>query len=199
MNTWKSIVGFFIIVTLILTVNSGSGIPYSNEIIKEDSPFKQNDLNNEGLQVKPHYQFVGAEKCASVCHNNEKMGFQYNVWKTSLHSGAFNILISKKGEKYAKKAGIKENPQESSACLRCHITGGELDSSYFTANYRREDGITCEACHKQIADGKTYLTREVDCLKCHNDSGHKMHKFKFREMSLKIAHPRPPKKSPEKP
>lgn len=148
-------------------------------------------------QEKNKYQFVGAEKCASVCHNNEKMGYQYNSWNSSPHKDAFNILVSKKGKKFAKKAHLSENPQESRVCLKCHVTGGELDSSYFAATYKKEDGVNCEECHKKISDGKTYLPTETDCLKCHNDSLHKITKFNFPEGSAKIVHNRPKVLLPE--
>ena len=125
------------------------------------------------------------------------MGFQYDIVKSSPHAQAFNILLTKHANQYAKKANIKENPQESSVCLKCHVTGGGLDSSYFAATYKKEDGVTCEACHKGEYISKTFLPKETDCLKCHNDSVHKMHKFDFIEGSAKIAHPRPKAKPGE--
>ena len=36
---------------------------------------------NISSQEKAKYLYVGMEKCASVCHNNEKMGFQYDLMK----------------------------------------------------------------------------------------------------------------------
>ena len=81
------------------------------------------------IQEKQKYHYVGIEKCASVCHNNEEMGFQYNIMKNGPHSQAFNVLASKKALRYAKNDNIKENPQQSSVCLKCHVTGGGLDSS----------------------------------------------------------------------
>ena len=142
-------------------------------------------------QEKVKYLYVGIEKCASVCHNNEKMGFQYNIMKTSPHSNAFNILFSDKSTRYAKKAGLKENPQESLVCLKCHVTGGGLDSSFFAPTYKKEDGVTCEACHKGPFITKAFIPKEQDCLKCHNESVHRMHKFNFSNNCEKIAHPRP--------
>jgi hypothetical protein len=147
--------------------------------------------NSRSAQEKSNYRFIGIDKCAAVCHNNEKMGFQLNIWNSSLHKDTYEILLSKRAEKYAEKAHLMGNPQESKVCLKCHVTGGDLDSSCFTDTYQKEEGVTCEACHKQITDGKTYLPDEEDCLKCHNDSVHKMGKFNFKDKSAKIAHPRP--------
>jgi hypothetical protein len=142
-------------------------------------------------QEKKGYQFVGAEKCASTCHNNDTMGFQYNRWEKGPHSEAFVILSSKQAGKYARRAHIKTNPQVHTGCLKCHITGSELDSTYFAATYKKEEGVTCEACHKKISDGKTYLPKEADCLKCHNGSSHKMNKFNFIKDYSKIVHTTP--------
>lgn len=143
------------------------------------------------IQEKVKYHFVGMEKCASECHNNEKMGFQYNIMKNSPHSNAFKILNSGKGEGYAKKAGIIENPQESQVCLKCHVTGGGLDSSFFAATYRKEEGVTCEACHKGAFISKAFIPRAKDCLNCHNDSVHRIPHFNFTRNIEKISHPRP--------
>ena len=143
------------------------------------------------VQEKSKYHYIGIEKCASVCHNKEEMGFQYNIVKNGPHSQAFKILASKKAMHYVKNANVKVDPQESTVCLKCHVTGGGLDSSFFTATYKKDDGVTCEACHKGAYITKTFLPTEIDCLKCHNDSVHKISEFDFKDKSAKIAHPRP--------
>jgi hypothetical protein len=142
-------------------------------------------------QEKQKYQYVGIEKCASTCHDKEEMGFQYNIMKNDPHSQAFKILASKRALHYAKHANLKVNLQESKVCLKCHVTGGSLDSSFFAVTYKKEDGVTCEACHKGAYITKTFLPTEIDCLTCHNDSEHKISKFNFKDKSKKIAHPIP--------
>ena len=146
---------------------------------------------NKFPQEKTRYKYLGLEKCASICHNNEEMGYQYDIVKSSPHSNAFKILISKKAFHYAKNANVTENPQASSVCLKCHVTGGGNDPSSFTSTYKREDGITCEACHKAEFISNTFLPKETDCLNCHNNSIHKTKKFNFKERSVKIDHSRP--------
>jgi hypothetical protein len=148
-------------------------------------------MKSISAQEKVKYRYVGMEKCASVCHNNDTMGFQYNIMKNGPHSDAYKILVSKKAVRYSKKAHLKENPQESLACLKCHVTGGDLDLSFFAATYRREEGVTCEACHKGPFITKAFIPKEADCLKCHNNSVHRISKFNFRDNCEKIAHPRP--------
>ena len=146
---------------------------------------------NSGPQEKVKYLYVGMEKCASVCHNNKDMGFQYDIVKNSPHANSFKILLSEKASRFAKKAEIKENPYQSPVCLSCHVTGAGLDSTFLTSTYKKEDGVTCEACHKGAYIAKTFIPTEADCLKCHNDSVHKTRRFNFKENCEKIAHKRP--------
>jgi hypothetical protein len=146
---------------------------------------------NSIVKENPKYRYIGIEKCASVCHNKAEMGFQYNIMKNGPHSQAYKILTSKKARKYAKNAKVNVDPKESSICLKCHVTGGGLDSSFFAATYKKEEGVTCEACHKGPYITKAFLPTEIDCLKCHNDSVHKISEFDFKDKSIKMAHPRP--------
>ncbi len=191
MKTNKKIPVFILSVVLgpiILT-----GLIQSNQITLTDERFTRLLPDSEGIFVQEivKYHYIGMEKCASVCHNNEKMGFQYDIMKNSPHSNAFKILVTEKAVRYAKKANVKENPQESPVCLKCHVTGGGLDSSFFASTYRKEEGVTCEACHKGAFITKAFIPKEEDCLRCHNDSVHKMNSFDFRKNCVKIAHPRP--------
>ena len=142
-------------------------------------------------QKKEKYRYVGMEKCASVCHNKKEMGFQFDIVKSSIHAQAFVVLSSEKAMQLAKNANLTQIPGESPICLKCHTTGGGLDSSFFAVTYRKEDGVTCEACHKGEYITKTYIPDEAACLKCHNNSIHRIHSFRFRDECAKIAHPRP--------
>lgn len=155
------------------------------------------DAKSAVPQENIKYRYLGMEKCASVCHNNPEMGFQYDIVKKSLHAEAFIVLASGRAIRYAKNAGVREKPQESSVCLSCHITGAGLDSSFYAATYKKEDGVTCEACHKGEFITKTFIPKESNCLKCHNKSIHKIPDFVFTEGCAKIAHPRPAVKSKE--
>jgi hypothetical protein len=134
------------------------------------------------------------EKCATACHNNDSMGFQLNIVKSSPHAKAYEILSSGKAKRYSKNSSVRGNPQESLVCLNCHVTGAGLDSTSLTSTYRKEDGVTCEACHKGEFIKKTFLPKESDCLKCHNNSVHKVQEFNFSEDCAKIAHSRPKSK-----
>jgi polysaccharide biosynthesis protein PslG len=177
--TNKKIIALSIKTGFILMILIISGISYQMVVIPNSVP--------DG----PRYQYVGAKKCASECHNNEKMGYQYNTWRVSPHSNAFIDLSSGRAKVYARKANIAGNLPESPACLKCHSSAGNLDSTYLTVTYRVEEGVTCEACHKHEYETKTYLPSEADCLKCHNSSMHKVRDFNFKSDCEKIAHSRP--------
>jgi hypothetical protein len=173
--------------------------PDSGNLVLSSKYKDMTELQDTSVKKDTRYLYVGAEKCASVCHNNDTMGFQFNSWRNSPHSNAYKILDSKKAVKYATEAGLTESPVDSKVCLKCHITGSDLDQSYFASTYFKEEGVTCEACHKHYYDGKTYILKEADCLTCHNDSQHKVHKFNFEKESTKIVHKRPAKMMQENP
>lgn len=148
-------------------------------------------LNIASGQDTSRYIFIGAEACATKCHNSEELGFQYNDWKNSRHSKSYESLTGDKARVYSGKALITENPWESMTCLKCHSTAAGCDLLSLGSTYKKEDGVTCEACHKGEFTPKTYLPKEEDCLKCHNNSVHEVSAFDFRERCLKISHPRP--------
>lgn len=174
---------------LIITI--GSTYPDKELPFAEKATCTLAGANTIFLQEKEKYQYVGMENCASKCHNNNEMGFQYEIVMNSPHAQAFRVLKSGKALNYARKAGIEEDPQNSRACLQCHITGAGLDSASLTATYKKEDGVTCEACHKADFISKTFIPSEQVCLSCHNNSVHRVHRFNFINQCAKIAHPRP--------
>ena len=148
-------------------------------------------LTNSSAQDTARYVYVGAETCAGKCHNNEELGHQYDNWKNSRHSKSYESLTTEEAMAYGKKAGISGNPAESLACLKCHVTAAGFDSASYGTTYKKEDGVTCESCHKGEFIPKTFLPQEADCLKCHNNSVHEVSVFDFKERCLKISHPRP--------
>jgi hypothetical protein len=73
--------------------------------------------------------WVGAEACTS-CHEAV-----HDAWQQGPHAGAMRTL--EEGE-----------AQDDPACVRCHATrtrGGPPSTDL--ADYRREEGVGCEACH----------------------------------------------------
>ena len=136
------------------------------------------------------YTYVGLDKCAKKCHMNNELGFQYDLIRNSPHANSYKVLAGRKAQIYARQAKVEGDPQQSLVCLKCHVTGGGLDASYFAPTYKKEDGITCEACHKGPTSGQTVLPGEKKCLECHDNKVHKVPAFEFRERFAKIAHPK---------
>lgn len=178
-----------IVLSLFIIIDSVQSIQ-TNATREKSAPFLPIEVSRS-MQENTKYHYIGIEKCASVCHNKDEMGFQYNIMKDGPHSQAYKILTSKQARHYAKNANVKVDPTESMVCLKCHVTGGGLDSSFFADTYKKDEGVTCEACHKGPYITKAFLPTEIDCLKCHNDSVHKISEFNFKDKSAKIAHPRP--------
>ena len=185
----------FFVTTAICCLIILTGSVYSSNSYDElkNTFLSSSHPRKKSIQEQGKYRFVGMEKCASVCHNNDTMGFQYNIVKRGPHSKAFQVLLSEKAKTLSLNTGINGEPSENAVCLKCHITGSGLDSSFFAPTYRKEEGITCEACHKGAYKTKTYIPQEADCLICHNNSVHETPVFNYKLNCGKIAHPRPKK------
>lgn len=138
----------------------------------------------ENQPAKPEY--VGSKQC-KFCHNKPHEGEQYTVWKLNRHSRAFQTLFSPEADKFARSRGMRTPPSESAACLKCHITGYDLETQTYPKKIALEDGVQCETCHgpgsAHMADGKVLrmnkdaiidlsvnimLPDESLCVTCHN-------------------------------
>ena len=156
--------------------------------------------SNKDYSQQKKFKYVGVKECA-MCHSGEEIGSQHEIWEKSRHSKAFVTLASDRAIEQASEAGVKVHPQKSEKCLKCHIPGAGLDSSYFAETYEKEEGITCEVCHgpgsaymdisimedreKFLANGGI-IPDEKTCLKCHDNP-----LFRFDEKYREIAHPIP--------
>jgi hypothetical protein len=195
------IIAFIIAIIPDRAINHNSIHSYRSGILLEQSEFQLSGWKDSSVQEKTRYIYVGAKTCVGKCHNNAEAGYQYNIWKEGLHSKSYISLASENALLYSKKANIKENPRESSTCLKCHITGSGLDSSSFGVTYTKEEGVTCEACHKaefktmtlwkgkHVVNSADLQPDEKTCLKCHNNSVHKIRKFNYKTKLPEIAHP----------
>ncbi len=152
--------------------------------------------------------YVGAAKCAKMCHKSKSKGEQYAVWLDSKHAKAYDDLTSPKSLEAAKKAGIAGDPQKAEKCLKCHVTGYGVAAKLLEPGYSVTDGVSCEACHgpgseygklKIMKDKKLSIAagliepNEKVCVKCHNAESPFFKGFKFDEMMKKIAHAAPKK------
>lgn len=132
-------------------------------------------------------EFVPANQC-KLCHNKPAEGAQWTKWKAMKHSDAFKVLSSDRALEVAKKAGLDTPPSESSECLKCHVTGYDVETKTLAKKMKMADGVQCDTCHGRgsghMIDGKALrmdkdaaidvmanlLRPDVNtCMKCHND------------------------------
>jgi len=154
------------------------------------------------------HKYIGAAKC-KMCHKKEKKGLQYEIWQSSAHSKAYELLGTPEAMEVAKKRGI-ENPQEDANCLRCHTAGYDAPSELRGRKFDITEGVGCEACHGaggdyykskvmkglragriEYADVGLVKPDESTCRQCHNSDSPTPKEFVFKEMWAKIAHPIP--------
>ena len=106
------------------------------------------------LAQETQHAFVGAETCG-MCHKTEKQGKQLDIWKASPHAKAFETLKTEKADKIAAEKGFTTKAAETEACLKCHVTGYNVDASLKGSKFKMEDGVQCETCHGAGADYKS--------------------------------------------
>ncbi len=158
------------------------------------------------LEAEYKHAFTGASKCR-VCHMSKKKGSQYGVWKESKHANAYLTLTAPEAKAVAGKAGQGgKPPQETPACLKCHVTAWDAPAELLGSRYSREEGVTCESCH---GPGKDYspikimrdqalavengliIPKKEDCLKCHNKESPTYKPFDFDTFWAEIVHDNP--------
>lgn len=109
------------------------------------------------IQAQNGYTYIGVESCA-MCHKTEKQGSQLSIWQNSAHSKAFETLKTEKANQIATEKGFKTPAVETPECLKCHVTGYNLDASMLGKKFKVEDGVQCETCH---GPGSAYKDMKV--------------------------------------
>jgi hypothetical protein len=154
-------------------------------------------------QNKQH-SFIGVKSCA-MCHKSEKQGQQLKIWEESGHSKAYETLLTEKANEIAKEKGYETKASETEDCLKCHVSGYNVDASLLGKKFKMEQGVQCETCHgpgsdykkksvmqdreKAVAKGLlVYEKPEELCLTCHNTESPTYVDFKFEESWQKIVH-----------
>ncbi|MBN1576831.1 MAG: cytochrome c family protein [Chitinispirillaceae bacterium] len=160
--------------------------------------------------IEPRY--IGAAKCAKMCHKGEKKGNQYEIWQKSKHAGAFKTLGTDSSKEVAKKANVTGDPQKSPECLRCHVTAFGVKKELVDSTCTYNQGVGCEACHGPGSEYRKlgamkkhdmavkaglWEQNEALCIKCHNKESPTYKPFNFIEAVKKDAHPIPGKKAKE--
>lgn len=148
--------------------------------------------------------YVGKETCG-MCHKTEKQGNQFSIWKSSAHSKAFETLKTEKANQIAKEKGFKTNATETPECLKCHVTGNNLDASMLGKKFKVEDGVQCETCHgagSAYKDMKVMKDKDLAvknglilhdkleefCTTCHNSESPTFVEMNVKEAWEKIKH-----------
>jgi hypothetical protein len=155
------------------------------------------------------HMYIGVKKCG-MCHKSEAKGNQLGQWEASQHAKAFATLASEKALQIAKEKGLEAPPQESAACLKCHVTGHGEKAELFEAAFKPEQGVQCESCHgpgsgykamKVMKDREAsvaaglVIPNEETCTGCHNDGSPTFKEFDFEKAWALISHPNPKNKS----
>lgn len=150
-------------------------------------------------------KYAGAKFCAA-CHKGGKGGTAYSVWEKTPHANAYKTLLGEAAVKIGKDKGLKVAPSEAPECLKCHVTGGG-SAKNVEAGFKKEEGVTCEACHgaasgykmihskpenleKAKAAGLVLGSKEdaKACEVCHNAESPTFKGFKMADMWAKIEH-----------
>ena len=92
-----------------------------------------------------NHSYVGVEVC-SMCHKSEKQGMQLDIWKKSEHSKAFKTLQTEEANAIAKEKGFETPAAETDACLKCHVSGYDVEPAMLGEKFKIEDGVQCETC-----------------------------------------------------
>ena len=148
-------------------------------------------------------KYTGAAACGA-CHRGAASGYQLSLWRMSPHAQAYSALATPKAAEIARKMGVREDPQLSAACLKCHATGGGPGAAV-TKTYDLMEGVGCESCHGAGSEyspltvmkdraaatkaGLRPVTAET-CNACHAKAHGK--RFDFAAAKAQIAHPKTP-------
>ena len=155
------------------------------------------------------HKYVGVTAC-KPCHQSEKQGKQFDIWKASKHANAYKTLETPEANEVAKKKGLTKPAAESPECLKCHVAGSGVDKVFVTDKFNMKDGVQCESCHgagsdykamnimkdqtKAVAAGLALAKDDPKlCTQCHNEESPSFKGFKYQESWDKIKHPVPVK------
>lgn len=149
-------------------------------------------------------KYVGVKTCG-MCHKKESVGQQLKIWQESKHAQAYKTLQTEEADKIAKDKGFKTKAADTPECLKCHVSGYDVDPSLLGNKFKIEDGVQCETCHgpgseykskKVMKDKKLAVEKglmlydniEKLCVKCHNEESPVYKGFNFEERWAKIKH-----------
>lgn len=156
------------------------------------------------ILAQTEHGYVGAEACG-MCHKTEKQGSQLSIWQNSDHSKAYQTLKTEKADQIAKEKGFTTPAVETPECLKCHVSGYNIDAKLLGKKFKMEDGVQCETCHGPGADYKDMkVMKDKDlsvknglilhdklesfCIGCHNVESPTFVDMNIEEAYNKIKH-----------
>jgi YVTN family beta-propeller protein len=165
----------------------------------------QSNPGTEPRPAAPGPKYAGIQVCAA-CHQGREMGYPFSKWRLGPHARAFAVLATAAAAEKAAAMGVREDPQSSPVCLKCHATVSDPRAAGVLPSYRHDEGVGCEACH---GAGSEYAPEAImrdrgaavraglvedprqRCLGCHENAHGKP--FDPESAWKRIAHPnRPP-------
>jgi excinuclease UvrABC ATPase subunit len=162
-----------------------------------------------GFYPEDKFGYVGTNTCG-MCHKKEDVGSQLSIWEGSRHANAYKTLQSAEADAIAIEKGFTTKAAETEACLKCHVSGYNIDASLKADKFMMSEGVQCETCHgpgsayktKKIMESRqlsvengllVYASAEELCVSCHNEESPSYKGFNFEEMWEMIKHPNPKK------
>lgn len=134
--------------------------------------------------------YVGSSQC-KMCHTNTKAYEKARLSFEKDHVKAFQALLGEKAKEIAKEKGLSKPPHESPECMKCHVTGYDVEKATYPRRIKPSDGLQCESCHgpasEHLNDGKALKINPADiatidikanisrpteerCRSCHNSN-----------------------------
>jgi hypothetical protein len=123
---------------------------------------------NGGATEQSADHYLGAEFCQR-CHKAE-----YDQWKTTKHSVAWQTLVD------AKKDAVAE-------CIGCHVVGYKQPGGFQTGDdAARLGNVQCENCHGMGTQHEAYPAQArritaATCTKCHTENNSPTFNFEVYE------------------
>lgn len=168
-----------------------------------------NLITAAALSDSTQHGYIGVEQC-SMCHKSDAQGKQLDIWKNSAHSKAYLTLKTEKADSIVKAMNLGTSAITTEKCLKCHVTGNNVDKKFIGAKFKMEDGVQCETCHGPGSDYKSptvmknreeavkkglviHSEKEAFCTTCHNSESPTFTGFNYSENWEKIKHNKPNK------
>src|SRR5262249_34244077 len=139
---------------LLLAVAVGLGL--AGQAVGTNSPAALQEGNKKLQQGGPAEtrEYYSVDRCRT-CHTNGNDAIddlicrctESPIWETSdKHAVAFKVLAEDRAKRMGRILGGEKDTKDRPECLSCHAVWVE-EKPGITLNARREEGVSCAACH----------------------------------------------------